>query len=148
MAVFHLQKPILQSLPFFLFGAACIAIGLFISAITESQVIAAVATFGILLIGFMMSGISGIISSGGNWLTKILSIFDIAVRFDSLMNGIVDVNCMLYYISVVIFFLFLTCRVIQKRRWTVVNLGVKKTAFSASITIIVAVVIAGSHIGS
>ena len=133
---------------FFLFGAACIAIGLFISAITESQVIAAVATFGILLIGFMMSGISGIISSGGNWLTKILSIFDIAVRFDSLMNGIVDVNCMLYYISVVIFFLFLTCRVIQKRRWTVVNLGVKKTAFSASITIIVAVVIAAVNIGA
>lgn len=133
---------------FFLFGAACIAIGLFISSITESQVIAAVLTFAILLVGFMVSGISGVISSTGNILTKLLSIFDIASRFDNLMNGIVDINCMLYYFSVIIFFLFLTYQVIQKRRWSIVNYGAKKTVFSAGFTVTVACVIAAVNIAA
>ncbi|MDD2972044.1 MAG: Gldg family protein [Lachnospiraceae bacterium] len=133
---------------FFLFGATCIAIGMFLSAITESQVIAAVLTFAILLTGFMMSGLCNIISTTGNWITKILSIFDIATRFDNLLNGIIDVNCVLYYISVIIFSLFLTCQVIQKRRWTMVNYGVIRTAASAGITILVAVLIAAVNIGA
>ena len=133
---------------FFLFGATCIAIGMFISAITESQVIAAVLTFAILLVGFMMSGLCGVISETGNWITKVLSIMDIATRFDNLMNGILDINCILYYISMVLFFLFLTYQIIQKRRWSIVNYGAKKTIFSAGFTILVAVVIAAVNIGA
>ncbi len=133
---------------FFLFGSACIAIGLFLSSITESQVIAAVLTFAILLLGFMISGISGVISPTGNLITKLLSIFDIASRFDNLMNGIVDINCMLYYFSVILLFLFLTYQIIQKRRWSIVNYGPKKTVLSAGFSMLVACALAALNIGA
>ena len=64
-------------LGFYLYGCACIAIGMLLSAVTESQVIAAVLTFAALFIGYMMSNITGLISSSGNLLTKILSAYDL-----------------------------------------------------------------------
>ncbi len=48
-------------LAFFLLGAALLAIGLFLSSLTESQVIAAVMTFGVLLLMFLMNGLSTMI---------------------------------------------------------------------------------------
>ena len=48
-------------LAFFFMGAACIAIGIFISSITESQIIAAVGTFAIMLCSYLINGMSGLI---------------------------------------------------------------------------------------
>jgi ABC-2 type transport system permease protein len=50
-------------LAFFLLGAALIAIGMFMSSLTESQVISAVVCFGAVLLCYLMSGISGLIPS-------------------------------------------------------------------------------------
>ncbi len=57
-------------LAFFLYGCAAIAIGLFISSLTESQIIACVGTFGILLILHLMPGMTEIIpdTSGASFL--------------------------------------------------------------------------------
>lgn len=52
----------LAILGFFLLGAAYIAVGLFISSITESQIIAAVITFGVLLFSYLVSGVAGFFS--------------------------------------------------------------------------------------
>lgn len=52
----------LAILGFFLLGAAYIAVGLFISSITESQIIAAVITFGTLLFSYLVSGVAGFFS--------------------------------------------------------------------------------------
>lgn len=49
-------------LAFFLMGAAAIAIGLFMSSLTENQIIAAVCTFGSLLFLYLMPSIAGLIS--------------------------------------------------------------------------------------
>ena len=49
-------------LAYFLMGAACIAIGTFVSALTENQIIAAVCTFGSLLFLYLMPSIAGLIS--------------------------------------------------------------------------------------
>lgn len=48
---------------FFLLGCADIAIGVYISSVTESQVIAAVITFGVLFVSFVMEGISQFFST-------------------------------------------------------------------------------------
>lgn len=48
---------------FFLLGCADIAIGVYISSVTESQVIAAVITFGVLFVSFVMAGISQFFST-------------------------------------------------------------------------------------
>ena len=63
-------------LAYYLFGLTCLAIGLFISSITESQIIAAVLSFALLFVGYMMSSITGLISQTGNLLTKILNAYN------------------------------------------------------------------------
>ena len=57
-------------LGFWLYGCACIAVGMFMSSLTESQVISAVLTFVALFAGYMMGSICNLISESGNLLTK------------------------------------------------------------------------------
>ena len=78
-------------LGYVLFGATCIAIGLFISSLTENLIIAAVGTFAVLLVCYLMSGLKQIVSSTGNLLTKIMKIFDIMTPVSNLMEGVLNV---------------------------------------------------------
>lgn len=120
-------------LGFTLYAATGIAIGVFISSITESQVIAAVLTFLILFLTYIMSGLCGIISSGGNLLTNILSQFDLYKRFTAFMAGTLDVKALIYFISVIFLFLFLTCQSIQKRRFCMSVRKLKRGVFSTGM---------------
>ena len=128
-------------LGYFLFGMAAIAIGVFISSLTESQVIAAVLSFGVLFLGYMMSAICGMISSSGNLLTKILSCYDLYTPYADLLNGILDVGSIVYFITITCLALFLATQAIQKRRYSV---SVKQLSFGAysSGMIVIAVVAA------
>ena len=90
----------LSILAYFLFGMTAIAIGLFLSSLTESQVIAAVLTFLVLFLGYMMDSIWSIISSTGNLLTKLLCCFDLYTPFSNLLNGTLNVSSIVYYVSV------------------------------------------------
>ncbi len=136
--------PMLESyvaiLAFTLYGLACLAVGMFISSLTESQVIAAVLSFGALFITYMMSGISSLISSTGNIVTKFLSIFDFQTRFANLTNGVMDVNAIVYLVSVIVVLLFLTAQSIQKRRYSVSVKNISMGAYS-SVTIVIALAI-------
>lgn len=78
-------------------AAACIAVGMFISSLTESQVISAVLTFVALFAGYMMGSICNLVSESGNLLTKILGCYDFYTPLDNFMNGTLDVagNCLL-----------------------------------------------------
>ena len=66
----------LAILGFYLYGITCIAIGIFVSSLTESQVIAAVLGFAILFVGYMMSSLCSLISTTGNIITMILGCYD------------------------------------------------------------------------
>ena len=154
---------------FFFLGCAQIAVGLFLSSVTESQVIAAVLTFGILFCSYMMDGIESFFSDtaissmvafliiavvvgivvyqltkniifsscvGGvlvigiaavyfikptvftGLIQKFLNLFAIANHFDNFVGGIFDVTGIIYMVSVVCKFVFLTVQCIQKRRWS------------------------------
>lgn len=154
---------------FFFLGCAQIAVGLFLSSVTESQVIAAVLTFGILFCSYMMDGIERFFSDtaissmvafliiavvvgivvyqltkniifsscvGGvlvigiaavyfikptvftGLIQKFLNLFAIANHFDDFVGGIFDVTGIIYMVSVVCIFVFLTVQCIQKRRWS------------------------------
>lgn len=129
----------LSILAYFLFGMTAIAIGLFLSSVTESQVIAAVLTFLVLFLGYMMDSICSIISSTGNLLTKILRCFDLYTPFSNLLNGTLDVSSIVYYASVTALVLFLTVQSIQKRRY---SMSVKNLSFSAYSTGMIAVAVA------
>lgn len=156
-------------LAFFLLGAALIAICMFMSALTESQIIAAVLSFGVLLAAYLMNGIAVLVPSTAIasflclivvsvifavvvWaltknsmiaviaaaicivplsatyylnssafeglfpdLLRTLSLFD---RFNNFVYGIFDVTALIYYLSIIVFFLFLSIQSVEKRRWS------------------------------
>ena len=136
-------------LGYWLFGMTCIAIGTFLSALTESQVIAAVLTFGALFLGYMMSGITGIISSTGNLLTKILGCYDLTSPLDDFLSGFLDVQSVIYYVSLIVLFLFLTVQAIQKRRWSMSTMRIKTGVFSTGfIAVALAAVVVVNLIGA
>ena len=154
---------------FFLFGGAYIAIGLFISALTDNQVVAAVITFIVLLITTLMESIAGILPRDNKsaWLifsvlliilcfvsyvlmrNVILSLgigilgeilltilyivkptiydgsillvfkwFSIASRYDDFSQGLFNISSIVYYISIIFIFTFLTVQALKKRRWS------------------------------
>lgn len=113
---------------FFLYGSACIAVGVLISSLTESQVIAAVISFGCLFLCYIMEGICNLISDTGNWLTDLLGCLDMYNRFNAFLTGTLDLGAVMYFVSFTALMLFLTAQSIQKRRYSI---SVKSFGFGA-----------------
>lgn len=108
----------LAVLAFFLYGMMAIAAGVLVSSLTESQVIAAVLTFLLLFLAYMMDAICSLISSTGNLLTRILACLDMYTPFNNLMTGTLDLKSVFYFVSMTALALFLTVQSIQKRRYS------------------------------
>ena len=125
-------------LVYYLFGLTCLAVGLLVSSITESQVIAAVLSFAVLFVGYMMSSITAMISSAGNAVTKVLSAFDFTARLNAMLGGTLDLKAVLYFLTVIAVCLFLTVQSIQKRRY---HISVKSLSMGAYSTGMIAVVL-------
>lgn len=155
-------------LGFAFLGFAEISVGVFLSAITENPVIAAVITFIALFVCYMATGIGsllpdtsmaslgiymilvavlailiynmiqnvwiaaviGIIGEAALVVTyivkstlfegsiqKFLEIFNITSHFDNFTNGILDLQGIVYFLSVIVIFIFLSVQSITKRRW-------------------------------
>ncbi len=153
---------------FFLMGCAYLALGTFISALTDSQAFAAVLTFIVVLITYLMDGIASLFSTSAKtaWLVfaflllliaavtwimmknkivtgvffvvsqgimaavyflkptllegsiaKVFAWFSVEARYDDFVNGILNAADVVYYISFVVLFIFLTIQAIKKRRW-------------------------------
>ncbi len=99
----------------FFLGAAFIAVGIFISALTENQLVAAVGTIAVLMIMIGINFLNPYIDSPV--IRSILNWISIYERFGNFAYGMFDFSALLYYISVCFAFLFLTVRVYEKRRW-------------------------------
>lgn len=99
-----------------LMGGALIAIDLFISALTESQVIAAVISIGVGLLIYMLDSLSNLISS--EWFTAFIHNLSFDAHFTNFINGIINLNSVIFFLSVIAIFLFLCIRVFEKRRWS------------------------------
>lgn len=100
---------------FILLGLSFIAIGVFSSSLTESQIIAAVIAFGISIAMMFMQIVSsifgGFIGTAMNWLS-------ILERYSGFGSGYLELSAVVYYISFIAIFLFFTVMVIEKRRWS------------------------------
>ena len=136
-------------LGFFLYGCLGLAIGLFLSSLTESIVIAAVLALIAMFIGYIMGGLCSVISTSGTtafaeFILKILYCFDMVGRFDVLCSGYFEVEAVAYYVTVTAFVLFCTAQSIQKRRYAMAGRGIAIGAYSifnilaaAALTIVV-----------
>lgn len=123
-------------LGYFLFGSTAIAIGLFISSVTESQVIAAVITILLIFLGYIMSGLCSMISSDGNILTKIMGAYDLTTPFSNIANGTLDITAIVYYASICILMVYLTIQSIQKRRFSVSKQTVSLGTYNLGMVVI------------
>lgn len=155
-------------LAYFLLGAACIAVGTFVSVLTENQIIAYLATFGLLLVSYLMDGIKSLFTSGNTlafvvfcvalavvsalvglacknlavgcgafcagavalvvlfqlrpaWLlagfNSVLDSLALFGPFVDFVGGMFSVQGIVYYLSVIVLFLFLTGQALERRRW-------------------------------
>ncbi len=100
-------------LGYFLFGALLIAIGLFISSVTENQIVAAVLTYGVTLVLFF----SSMITTQIPFIDSFLKYFQISAWNESFSRGVVTLSGVLYYLSFTVLFLILSSRQIESRRW-------------------------------
>lgn len=154
---------------YFLVGAACIAIGTCISALTENQIISYLATFAVLLVSFLMNSIQTLFTTGNTmafivfcvllvivsvlvgllcknaavgsavfcvgavalillfqlrptWLLVAFnSVLDALALFDPFLDfvgGMFSLPGVVYYLSVIALFLFLTGQALERRRWS------------------------------
>ncbi|MBO5778608.1 MAG: ABC transporter permease [Clostridia bacterium] len=104
-----------SALAILLAGAACIAIGVFISSLTENQLIAALGTMAIIVFFVLTSLLNGYIDNA--YIRAVINWVSIMERFTNFTSGIFDFNAIVYYLSLSFVFLFLTVRVYDKRRW-------------------------------
>lgn len=97
-----------------LMGATFIAVGVFASSLTENQIVAAITTFGALLI-FWILGWSA--DYAGGTAGKVLQFLSILEHNDSFSKGVLDTKDVLYYLNFTVLALFLTLRSLEARRW-------------------------------
>ncbi|MBR6558199.1 MAG: ABC transporter permease [Clostridia bacterium] len=98
-----------------LVGSVFIAIGIFISSLTENQLAAAIITVAVILVLLVSGFLADLIPFYPiRMVVKWISIF---TRFSYFTYGIFDYSAVLYYLSISFLFLFLTGRVFDKRRW-------------------------------
>ena len=98
-----------------LIGAAFIAIGLFVSSLTENQLAAAVITVTIIFVMLILDMLNQFIDVYA--IRFVISWICIMSRFSRFTSGVLDFASILYYISIIAVFLLLTVRVYDKRRW-------------------------------
>ena len=98
-----------------LIGSALIAIGIFISSLTESIITAAVFSFAANILINLIETVSNTIP--WEWLKNLLLAFSFQTRYSDFSLGIISFSAVVFFITVCGLFLFLTDRVIDRRRW-------------------------------
>ncbi len=107
-------------LGYLLLGAACLAVGVFFSSLTENQIVAGLLCFAALLLSYLINGIASMLEAGSFMATLLQPVFtavDLFTPFFDFLNGVLSMGGMVYYLSVVVLFLFLTVQWMDHRRY-------------------------------
>jgi len=108
--------PILTAyLGLLLYGLALVAIGLFISTLTENQIIAAVLSFGTIMVLWLVDVFANNADSASS--KAVLSYISILSHLDDFMKGVLSTSHIIFYVSLMVMGLFLTYRSIDSLRW-------------------------------
>jgi ABC-2 type transport system permease protein len=99
-----------------LMGCMFVSLGCFASALTRSQTTAAMIALLFAISLFLLSFLSEKVP-GANWGEQVISCFALRDQMTDFVRGVADTRAIVLYISITFFFLFLTLRVIESRRW-------------------------------
>ena len=97
-----------------LYGAAALSIGILASTVTSNQIVAAVVAMGILLVLYFADFFAGLL---GGLTSTVVSEISIKTHFDDFARGVIDTKNIAYYLLLTSFFIFVTIRVLESRRW-------------------------------
>ena len=97
-------------------AAVYISIGCFVSSLTENQLVANIATLAINVTLFLLDFAYDLVNVG--WIKQILYWISIYRRFNTFYVGVFSVADFVFYLCVTAVFLFLTVRVLEKKRWS------------------------------
>lgn len=143
--------PLLETLfaliGFFLFGCECIAIGMFLSSITEHQFLAAIFTYTVFIFTLIVPGFCSIIFGADKAITKILSYADIFSPFDGLVSGVIDLMDILYMLSIIAIFLILAYKVFARNSVQLSAMGKNRFFISNLLPFVIIAAIIGINIG-
>jgi len=104
----------------FLSGSMFLSIGCLTSSLTRSQVTAAMMSLavGVILLIVAYLANSQTIPATGEWqMVSVLFYFNLFKQMEDFTRGVVDTRTVIFYVSLTLFFLFLTVRVVESRRW-------------------------------
>jgi ABC-2 type transport system permease protein len=108
-------KPIATGyLGLLLMGGCFLSLGLFISSLTKNQIVAAMATFAVFLMLWIINWMSTFV---GPTTQAVLAHLSITEHFDDFARGIIDTKHVIYYLSFMAFGLFLTMKSVDSERW-------------------------------
>ncbi|WNG35817.1 ABC transporter permease subunit [Archangium violaceum] len=97
-----------------LWGATCMAIGMFISTLTESQMVAALVTFAVLLPWMLLRGLA---QAAEEPLRSFISHLSFDAQLTGLLRGVLDLEAPIFFLSVIFFSLLLSHRSVEAQRW-------------------------------
>jgi len=98
-----------------LLGGALASIGTFVSSLTENQIIAAVGTFGLTLILWLLD--AAVRGGANSVFGQVLQYLSVLRHFDDFIRGVVDTSNLIFYASWIALGLFLTLRSLDSMRW-------------------------------
>ena len=101
----------------FLVGCLFLSLGCFASAISRSQMAAAMISFVLGVTLFSLGFLAEALPATAQWQSQALSYFGLFEQMHDFARGVVDTRTVIFYVSATFFFLFLTLRVVESRRW-------------------------------
>lgn len=99
-----------------LVGGFIISLGVFVSALTESQVIAAIGTLALSLM-LLLVDLLNVLFAYSKWIATVTEFMSITSRYADFALGLIYYDNVFFFLSLQALFLFLTVRVLDKRRW-------------------------------
>lgn len=101
----------------FLVGCLFLSLGCFASAISRTQMGAAMVSFVLGVTLFSVGFLAEALPATAQWQSQVLSYFGLFEQMHDFARGVVDTRTVIFYASATFFFLFLTLRAVESRRW-------------------------------
>lgn len=98
----------------FLYGSSLLALGIFISTLTENQIVAVIVTFGASLLLWFVSGFAG---SAAGATKEVITYLSVINHLDDFIKGVIDTSHIIYYVTFTFLGLFLAYRSLESMRW-------------------------------
>ena len=98
-----------------LLGMAFISAGIFVSVLTENQIVSAIVAFILNMLMYMIDAIAASVTVAP--IKSVLQSLSFYTRYYEFTTGIINIGSVIFFLSVAFIFNFLTVRVLEKRRW-------------------------------